>query len=111
MIVWKGAHGDDTFYGGSGADTISGGIGHDVVGYNTSSSGVNVDLSDGSAETGGDAQGDVILDIDQVDGSLFGDTLVAGASGITFYGDHRWNRQRHRERRSWGGSHRWRAWK
>ena len=82
----SGGDGDDTFYGGSGADTISGGIGHDVVGYNTSSSGVNVDLSDGSAETGGDAQGDVILDIDQVDGSLFGDTLVAGASGITFYG-------------------------
>jgi Ca2+-binding RTX toxin-like protein len=48
---------------------------------------VNVDLSDGLAESGGDAAGDVLTGIEQIGGSLLDDTLIGGADAMTFYGD------------------------
>jgi Ca2+-binding RTX toxin-like protein len=48
---------------------------------------VNVDLSDGLAESGGDAAGDVLTGIEQIGGSLLDDTLIGGADAMTFDGD------------------------
>jgi len=58
-VIRSGA-GDDTVTGGAGADSLDGGTGFDVLDYSDSATGVNVDLSDALAESGGDAQGDVI---------------------------------------------------
>ncbi|MBO9465083.1 Hint domain-containing protein [Tropicibacter sp. R15_0] len=70
-----GGVGQDTIFGGSGADTIDGGDGHDVASYWFSVS-VNIDLTDGSPESGGEAQGDVITNIEEIDGSNTGDDTI-----------------------------------
>ena len=73
--------------GGSGADTIDGtGGGYDILTYQGSTAGVNVDVTDGIAETGGYAQGDVITGVEQIDGSNFNDTLIADNSGMELQG-------------------------
>ncbi len=75
----NGGSGNDGLIGGSGADTLNGGAGRDWVAYWTSNAAVVVDLSDGLAESGGHAQGDVLLGIETVAGSSFGDTLTGDA--------------------------------
>ncbi len=70
-----GREGDDLLNGGVGADTLNGGEGIDTVSYITSATGVNVNLSAGTA-SGGHAQGDVLISIENLVGSQFTDTLV-----------------------------------
>lgn len=82
-----GGSGNDTLVGGQGADSIDGGNFYDIVDYSASASAVQVDLSDGLAESGGDAQGDVLTNIDQVSGSQFADSFVAAATGSDFAGN------------------------
>ncbi|WP_135506815.1 Hint domain-containing protein [Roseovarius aestuariivivens] len=77
-----GGAGNDTLSGGAGADTLSGGAGTDFADYASSSAGVNVDLASGTG-TGGDAEGDVLSGIEQVQGSAFNDTLTGGAGNDT----------------------------
>lgn len=75
--VLTGGDGDDQLVGGAGADHLDGGAGSDTASYQgdpAQSLGVTVDLRDGTAR-GGDAQGDVLLHIENVSGSLFDDTL------------------------------------
>jgi Ca2+-binding RTX toxin-like protein len=60
--------------GGAGADILDGGPGNDTVGYSGSAAAVSVDLTTGIA-TGGDAQGDTLLEIENLVGSRFNDTL------------------------------------
>ncbi|MDX5403415.1 MAG: Hint domain-containing protein, partial [Rhodobacterales bacterium] len=74
--------------GGSGADTLDGTAGQwDIASYFDSDAAVAIDLTDGLAETGGAAQGDVLVGIEQVDGAnLHNDTLTAGHSGMTLRG-------------------------
>ena len=74
-----GGDGDDTLIGGAGADTIDGGAGTDTVTYADSSAGVTVDLSGGLAGSGGDAQGDVIANVENAIGSRFSDRLIGDA--------------------------------
>ena len=71
-----GGPGDDRLRGNAGADTLDGGEGHDWALYTDSDAAVRVDLSDGLAESGGTAQGDVLVDIEWLLGSRYGDTLV-----------------------------------
>jgi Ca2+-binding RTX toxin-like protein len=75
-------------YGGAGADTLDGTVGWwDVASYFDSDAGVNVNLQDDLVESGGDAQGDTLIGIEQVDGSnLHGDTIVADDSGMLLKG-------------------------
>ncbi|UUQ63566.1 hypothetical protein NLK61_20210 [Pseudomonas fuscovaginae UPB0736] len=68
----------ENFIGGLGADTFNGMGRGDGVWYLTSSDGVQVDLQNGTA-TGGDAQGDVLNNIDNLMGSDFDDTLTGNA--------------------------------
>jgi Ca2+-binding RTX toxin-like protein len=82
----SGLSGDDTLRGGAGADTLSGGVGSDWADYTTSSAGVNVNLNDTLAESGGHAQGDVLTGIENLAGSGFNDTLTGSNEGNAISG-------------------------
>ncbi|WP_053213435.1 calcium-binding protein [Pseudomonas sp. Q12-87] len=68
----------ENFIGGAGADTLNGLGRGDGAWYLTSSDAVQVDLLTGTA-SGGDAQGDVLANIDNLIGSQFNDTLTGNA--------------------------------
>src|SRR5262245_20886084 len=70
-----GEEGDDTLTGGIGGDRLDGGVGRDTADYTTSSAGVNINLANGAA-SGGDAQGDTLISIEDVKGSSYDDTLL-----------------------------------
>jgi Ca2+-binding RTX toxin-like protein len=78
-----GGGGDDNLAGGAGADTLIGGNGQDVVSYNSSLTGVHVDLSLIGAQTSiGDASGDVLSGFENIEGSNTGsDVLIGDANG------------------------------
>jgi Ca2+-binding RTX toxin-like protein len=69
-----GDTGNDTFIGGAGADFMDGGSGVDTINYANSSSGVKVFLGAGYA-SGGQAEGDTFVSIENVTGSQYRDTL------------------------------------
>lgn len=71
-----GGNGNDILVGGSGGDWLDGGAGTDWADYNLSSSAVIVVLGDNSAERGGDAQNDVLISVENVLGSNYGDILA-----------------------------------
>ncbi|KGF72480.1 hypothetical protein DO97_09000, partial [Neosynechococcus sphagnicola sy1] len=73
-----GEGGNDNLTGGTGADALDGGDGKDVAKYNTSSAGVLVNLGTGTG-SGGDAEGDVLNNIENLVGSAFDDTLVGNS--------------------------------
>ena len=75
----KGLSGADTLIGGEGADTLEGDEGIDTADYSNSESGVTMRLWTGIG-VGGDAQGDVLTDVEVLIGSQFDDKLV-GAFG------------------------------
>jgi Ca2+-binding RTX toxin-like protein len=66
--------------GGGGADYLDGGFSTgDRVSYDTSPAGVNVNLATGIGR-GGDAEGDVLVNFEDIDGSSFDDVLVGNAA-------------------------------
>jgi Ca2+-binding RTX toxin-like protein len=69
-----GGAGDDTLRGGAGADLLDGGDGSDFANYQGSAAAVTVDLLAHTA-AGGDAQGDVLVSIENLYGSGFDDHL------------------------------------
>ena len=71
--------GDDEVIGGAGADYIDGGDGTDEARYANSNAGVTVNLVT-DANTGGHAEGDTLLNIENVYGSRF-DDVITGDSG------------------------------
>ncbi|WP_284164728.1 M10 family metallopeptidase C-terminal domain-containing protein [Frigidibacter sp. SD6-1] len=86
--ILYGEAGNDTLIGGSGQDYMDGGEGIDTVDYSGSSAGVTVDLANGTA-SGGDADGpvqivgrgtairhDMIVNVENVVGSLHDDRLI-----------------------------------
>jgi Ca2+-binding RTX toxin-like protein len=73
-----GGVGNDELYGGAGADVLNGGTGTDAAGYFSSGAAVTVDLAAGTG-TGGDAQGDVLSNIENLGGSVFNDILTGNA--------------------------------
>ncbi len=66
----RGGYGSDRLTGRAGADTIDGGtgLGMDIADYEGSFWGVNIDLALGTA-AGGDAEGDVLLNIEGLSGT------------------------------------------
>ncbi len=70
---------NDLLVGGEGADTIDGGAGIDTADYSASGGGVNVDLLAGTG-SGGDAQGDTLSGIENLVGTIAGDTLTGNAA-------------------------------
>ena len=71
----QGRFGNDTLEGGAGADTLDGSGNTDTAAYFSSPSGVTVSLFSGMA-TGGHANGDIFLKIDNLIGSVFQDVLT-----------------------------------
>jgi Ca2+-binding RTX toxin-like protein len=71
--ILDGGNGNDYLHGGAGADRLIGGAGEDTVSYSGSTS-VTVQL--GYQGFGGSAQGDTYVDVENVIGSGFGDTLI-----------------------------------
>jgi Ca2+-binding RTX toxin-like protein len=83
-LLWGNA-GNDTLDGGTGADVLAGGAGVDTADYSASFAAVTVDLSTGTGH-GGDAEGDRLYSIENVIGSAFDDTLIAGTAGNRLVG-------------------------
>ncbi|WP_404333516.1 tandem-95 repeat protein [Sphingomonas sp. MMS12-HWE2-04] len=74
-----GGLGNDLLNGGAGADVLDGGDGIDTVAYfsaeGSSPAGVTISLRDGTAH-GGDAEGDVLIGIENLTGSDFDDDIT-----------------------------------
>lgn len=81
----NGRGGDDTLMGRAGADTLYGGQGNDVATYVGSSEGVKVSLMAGVGAFG-DAEGDVLWNIEGLVGSQYDDTLFGSNKGNTIEG-------------------------
>ncbi|WP_372053340.1 type I secretion C-terminal target domain-containing protein (plasmid) [Tistrella mobilis] len=69
-----GGAGNDILQGRGGADVLDGGDGRDNAYYTDSAEGVSVDLTLGTA-SGGDAEGDTLISIENLTGSAFDDLL------------------------------------
>jgi Ca2+-binding RTX toxin-like protein len=80
-----GQGGTDTLFGGAGADLLDGGAGFDGADYSASLSAVQVNAAT-NVNIGGDAQGDTLLNIEYVRGSVFDDTLTATSGSDQLYG-------------------------
>jgi Ca2+-binding RTX toxin-like protein len=71
----NGGGDNDVLIGGGGGDTLDGGNGLDTIDYSASASAVTINLEAGTA-SGGDAQGDTLLNIENITGSVHHDTLT-----------------------------------
>jgi Ca2+-binding RTX toxin-like protein len=78
----SGNGGNDTLIGGEGADILLGGTGSDTAVYAGSAAGVTVNLASGTGE-GGDAEGDTLIEMENIVGSNFSDWLI-GDGGDNF---------------------------
>lgn len=74
-----GNDGNDRLRGKAGADRLDGGNGVDVADYAASTAGVIVNLATGAASNG-DAAGDVLVSVEDIDGSALADILTGNAS-------------------------------
>ena len=63
---------------GPGADRLDGGLGSDTASYYTGAAGVTVNLATGTG-AGGDAQGDTLVSIENVNGSTGADQITGSA--------------------------------
>jgi len=86
--ILRGEGGNDNIYGGEGSDTITGGAGADIIDggddfdyvtYSLSLAGITIDLEDSSLNSGGDAEGDVLTNIQAVFGSDYDDHIYGNA--------------------------------
>ncbi|MBR0773201.1 calcium-binding protein, partial [Bradyrhizobium diazoefficiens] len=68
-----------------GADTLDGAGGVDTASYAASASGVNVSLATGIGK-GGDAEGDTLVNFENLTGSAFDDTLAGNSGNNTLLG-------------------------
>ncbi len=73
--IINGGAGNDFIEGGPGADLINGGAGNDTASYANSNMGVFIDLAQ-RIFAQGDAQGDVLFNIENLLGSMFNDNLI-----------------------------------
>lgn len=74
-----GNGGNDMLKGGAGADSLNGGSGIDTANYTGSDEGVTVNLNTGTG-VGGTAEGDTLVNIENLTGSSHNDNLI-GDSG------------------------------
>jgi Ca2+-binding RTX toxin-like protein len=71
----QGGNGSDVLEGGAGIDYLNGGAGADTATYAGTIVGVTIDLAMGTG-SGGDAQNDQLISIENVTGSATGDNLT-----------------------------------
>ena len=77
FVTGNGA--DNILWGGAEADTLDGRGGSDTADYSRSDAGVTVDLGSTGAQSGGHAQGDTLINIENVTGSAHQDMLTGDA--------------------------------
>jgi len=76
----KGGSGNDLITGGSGNDSIDGGANIDTLSYAAAGSGVTINLALATAQAVSGGQGiDTIVNVENLTGSAFGDTLAGSA--------------------------------
>lgn len=75
----SGGDGDDLLHGGAGADRLDGGKGYDMASYFGAKKGVVANLTKPSSNTG-DAQNDVYVSIEDLDGSQYNDVLTGNTA-------------------------------
>ncbi|MEP3892156.1 MAG: calcium-binding protein [Hellea sp.] len=80
----NGGDGNDTLSGDAGADTINGGAGIDRAIYTSATAGVVASLDAGGSF--GDAMGDSFVDVENLYGSFFNDTLSGDAANNLIVG-------------------------
>jgi Ca2+-binding RTX toxin-like protein len=73
-----GQDGNDMLKGGAGVDSLDGGTGEDTASYVGSPSAVTVNLTSGTG-SGGAAEFDTLVNIEDLLGSSFGDSLTGNA--------------------------------
>jgi len=78
--------GNDTLKGGGGADTLHGGPGSDTASYVNSSAGVTVSLFTGLG-SGGEAEGDELMFIENLMGSDYADNLWGSNGANVLHGE------------------------
>ncbi|WP_319585586.1 putative Ig domain-containing protein [uncultured Desulfobulbus sp.] len=83
--ILLGGLGNDVLHGGAGADLLDGGEGRDSADYRGTSAAVAVNLATGAA-TGGAAEGDTFLSIENLYGTDFDDTLIGSDQDNTLIG-------------------------
>ncbi|MEQ1705535.1 MAG: calcium-binding protein [Rickettsiales bacterium] len=71
--------GNDTISGSTGVDILDGGVGTDTVSYAASTAAVNVNLSATTAQSGGHAQDDTLISIENIIGSPLNDTFTGSS--------------------------------
>lgn len=76
----QGFGGNDILRGRGGADRLDGGAGRDLASYYTAASAVTVNLDTGFGSQG-EADGDVLISIEKVNGSAYGD-VITGRNGV-----------------------------
>ncbi|MFZ2159186.1 MAG: calcium-binding protein [Bradyrhizobium sp.] len=81
-----GGDGDDVLHGGTGADILSGGDGFDIAAYYDATAGVSIDLTRSSLTWTGEAQGDVLSSIEEVDLTEFADIFRGNANDNFVFG-------------------------
>lgn len=81
----RGGNGNDGLVGGSGADFLDGGAGLDTVYYNDATLGLRVSLLSPSTNTG-IAAGDTYVNVENIYGSAYNDTLVGDNFANTLWG-------------------------
>jgi Ca2+-binding RTX toxin-like protein len=84
--ILRGRAGNDLLIGGAGADVLDGGDGSDTATYSGSTSSVQVDLSGALFSTGGDADGDTFIDVENLTGTRYSDVLRGDAGVNTLDG-------------------------
>ncbi|MGU3495384.1 calcium-binding protein [Xanthobacteraceae bacterium A53D] len=84
-----GGNGDDRLWGGAGADVLVGGDGWDIADYSApgggEQTGVTVNLATHTG-TGGDAEGDLLFEIEEIWGSSGADLLTGDDNANTIWG-------------------------
>ncbi|WP_395674650.1 calcium-binding protein [Inquilinus sp.] len=83
--ILKGGDGNDVLYGENGADHLDGGSGIDTASYDLRPEAVIVDLAAGTG-SGGEAAGDTLTGIENINGSQGADTLAGDAGANTLQG-------------------------
>jgi Ca2+-binding RTX toxin-like protein len=82
----SGSGGDDWLKGGGGADTLDGGAGNDTATYLNYGAGVTVSLLTGTG-SGSAAEGDVLIEIENLYGTVYADTLIGDDGTNILHGD------------------------
>ena len=81
-----GGSGNDHLIGGSGADVLNGGSGTDFAEYTTSPAAITADLQTGEMH-GGDAEGDILISMENLLGSRFNDMLTGDNQRNALWGN------------------------